>query len=74
MKIMIWALDISRLAVIEGPVLRDSTFQINSCFSENEVARLPFVRNSPVQGSVPGIGSGHNFSADGIADPGPGRG
>lgn len=59
-------MDISQLVVIDGPALRDSSFKTRATLFRTELARLPFVEKFSCSGSVPGIGSGHNFSADGI--------
>ncbi|HVU98517.1 MAG TPA: ABC transporter permease [Puia sp.] len=59
-------MNLDRLIVIDGPVLKDSTFKTKSTLFRTELARLPFVNQFSCSGSVPGIGSGHNFSADGI--------
>ena len=67
-------MNIDHLVVIDGPRLRDSTFRSRSFAFRNEIAALPFVESFTSSGSVPGIGSGHNYSTDGVtgAVAGPG--
>jgi len=59
-------MNIDNLVVIDGPVIRDSTFKNNKVIFKNELARLPFVEKISLTGSVPGSGYAHNFGADGI--------
>jgi putative ABC transport system permease protein len=59
-------MDIDKLIVIQGPALRDSTFRSRSVTFRNDVALLPFVERFTSSGSAPGIGSGHNYSSDGV--------
>ena len=59
-------MNIDSLVVISGPNVKDSAFKTNKVVFRNEMERLPFVEKFSATGSVPGIGSGHNFSANGI--------
>jgi putative ABC transport system permease protein len=59
-------MNIDNLVVISGPSIKDSTYKTNKAIFKNELARLPFVEKITTTGSVPGIGGGHNFGADGI--------
>jgi putative ABC transport system permease protein len=59
-------MNIDRLVVIDGPRLRDSTFRTRALAFRNEMASLPFVERFTSSGSAPGIGSGHNYSSDGV--------
>jgi len=71
MKSQSLGMDIQKLVVIKGPALRDSTFKAKAKVFRDEVSRLPFVENFTASGSVPGVGSGHNFGADGITGSAP---
>lgn len=59
-------MNIDDLVVVQGPRLRDSTFRSRSAAFRNDIAALPFVERFASSGSAPGIGDGHNYSADGI--------
>ncbi len=59
-------MNINSLVVISGPNVKDSAFKTNKVVFKNEMERLPFVEKFSATGSVPGIGSGHNFNANGI--------
>ncbi len=59
-------MSIDHLVAINGPALKDSSFKTNSVTFRTEVSRLSFVEKFSSSGSVPGIGSGHNFESDGI--------
>ncbi|MFT3855877.1 MAG: ABC transporter permease [Ilumatobacteraceae bacterium] len=59
-------MQIDRLVVIEGPALRDSAFRSRSAGFKNDIRALPFVASFCTSGSAPGMGSGHNYSSDGI--------
>jgi hypothetical protein len=66
MKTQDLGMDIRNLVVIKGPAIRDSSFRSQAKLFREKTTSLPFVEKFTASGSVPGIGSGHNFGTDGI--------
>jgi len=67
-------MNIDNLVVISGPSVKDSTYKTNKVIFRNELLRMPFVEKFSATGSVPGIGGGHNFDADGVTGANPQKG
>jgi len=59
-------MNISKLVVVKGPAIRDSSSKTNEALFKEALGQLSFVEKVSITGSIPGMDFSHNFSADGV--------